>query len=568
MSKAKILLSMVFIGMIVQSAFSQNYNPPYPRIGQIYFYHPGQAAEIWKNHDLVVIRYKYDDEARKIKEKNPDVILLATNDIIAAKKSHWPDDWYIKCSDCKDGKLDSYHEDFGLLNITPDCPSINHTYGSQKFNEFLPRYLQEHIDWNYFDGTLYDYWANAVWHLADKADINNDGSADGKDYVNSQWEKGNAELIANTRALNDGPVVAHESGKSYLNGYGFEFWPKLDSKSALSELFKNRDRSVDPVINFAEGYGYEKGPDFGSKWRVDFASSQIGGAYFGHDEGTTAHRFTFLHDEYEANLGQPLSGSAGEPIEIQPDVWARYFEFGAIISNVSGGGKTVSSGELDGRTYWRFLGAQNKSFNNGTQFSSVNFDAFDGIMLFTKSTTLVTPIIIDNIAVNMTTLGQSPASYSGTWTKVRWPEKAEQSNTGYGLGIFWDNEENIYSVTDVSGEATYRATINVSGSYEVSEWHPNTSADGFGTACSDVELVITSSDGTVTKTVNQSVNYGRWNVLGVYKFNAGSTGKVVLKAKGGCITASDAIRFKLIDPNADPTDFPPNAPTGFKAEQN
>ena len=98
---------LIFISLLIfDSAISQNYNPPYPRVGQIYFYNPGQAAEIWKNHDLVIIRHKYNDEARKIKERNPDVILLATNDYIVSKKDMWPDAWYVKDSN---GKITSYH---------------------------------------------------------------------------------------------------------------------------------------------------------------------------------------------------------------------------------------------------------------------------------------------------------------------------------------------------------------------------------------------------------------------------------------------------------------------------
>ena len=58
---------------------SPNWNPPYPRIGQITFYSVGSGDEIWKNHDLVMIRYYYGSDAKRVKAKNPDVILLAAN---------------------------------------------------------------------------------------------------------------------------------------------------------------------------------------------------------------------------------------------------------------------------------------------------------------------------------------------------------------------------------------------------------------------------------------------------------------------------------------------------------
>ncbi|TDI91496.1 MAG: hypothetical protein E2O76_18070 [Caldithrix sp.] len=567
-AKCVINYLLIFFSLIVvNTAVSQNFDPPYPRVGQVYFYNPGQGAEIWKDHDLIIIRHKYNDEARKIKAKNPDVILLATNDYIVSKKDMWPDAWYVKDSN---GKMTSYHEDYGLMNITNQCPRVNHTYGSQRFNEFLPRHLMEKTDYNYFDGTFFDYWAKQLWgSKPDRADITNDNKPDGAQYVNQEWEKGNQMLISNLRALLNKPVAAHEAGQTYLNGNGFEFWPNLSRKNTLEDLFELEDQAVKPVINFAEGYGYEKGPDFGSKWRADFMTSQIGGAYFGHDEGTTAHRFTFLHDEFEADLGHPLPGSAGDPLEIMSGVYARYFDKGAIIANVSGNSKTVQSSHLDGRGYWRFRGAQDPGFNNGQQFTSVSFSGNDGIMLFTEPTTLVTPIIIDNVKVNMTSLDQSPAQYTGNWTQVRWYGEADKSKTGYALGLSWGSEQYTYVFSTGAGEARYQPKINVSGKYEIFEWHPDVSRDDNGSPCSNVKLSVVSADGTTEKTIDQSVNYGKWNSLGVYNFNTGTSGHVVLKAPGGCTASSDAIQFVSYDPNSQVVDtHPPDRPRGIKVESN
>ena len=161
------------------------------------------------------------------------------------------------------------------MNITNQCPKVNYTYGSQRFNEFLPQHLMERTDYNYFDGTFFDYWAKQIWgSKADRADITNDNNPDGRTFVNQEWEKGNQAIISNLRALLNRPVAAHEAGQKYLNGNGFEFWTKLSRKNTLEDLFELEDQAVKPVINFAEGDGYEKGPDFGSKWRSDFMTSQ------------------------------------------------------------------------------------------------------------------------------------------------------------------------------------------------------------------------------------------------------------------------------------------------------
>lgn len=570
------LLSLLGVGLFlnmsftIQMSFSQDFNPPYPRIGQMYLYHPGKGAEIWRNHDLLMIRHRHGQSAREIKLKKPNVILMAANDLIVSNKNKWPGNWYIKCdnsagsSGCKDGKLDSYHPDFGLMNITPDSPLADDGYGSQKFNEFLPAYLVDKTDWNYFDGTIFDYWARQVWSGADIADINNDGRADGKDYVNQRWEEGNQQLVANLRAISNKPIMSNEGGQTYLNGNMFEFWSRNENKKwSMQKIFEIQRDGVPPIINYVNS----EADGVGSDWRCDFAAAQIASAFVGHDEGTSAHRFTFLHDEYEADLGHPLPGSAGDPQELEPDLWVRYFDKGAIIANISGSSKSVSTAQLSGGPYWRFQGSQDPGFNNGSQFTSVSLQGYDGIMLFKQPTTLVTPIVIDNVGKNMTSLGQQPVSYSGVWNQVRWPDNAERSNTGYGLGIFWGNEENIYAINTGSGQATYRPNFGVGGIYTVMEWHPNVSVDGQGGGCSNVKITINHTGGTTIKFVDQTVNAGRWNSLGTYTFGKGNSGTVVINAQGGCTTASDAIRFVL--GNVEITDnTPPAAPRGVRVGRN
>lgn len=577
--RALLFLSVVILFITVlltNSVKSQDYNPPYPRIGQMYLYHPGQGAEIWRNHDLIMIRHKYDESAREIKMKRPNVILMAANDYIVRRKNMWPDDWYIKCDHsasggggCNGGKLDSYHPDFGLMNITPESPMADDGYGSQKFNQFLPRYLVDRTDWNYFDGTIFDYWARQVWSGADIADINNDGRADGKDYVNQKWEEGNQELVRNLRSISDKPIMSNEGGRhqTYLNGNMFEFWSKNENKKHnINAAMSLLSQAVRPVIIYANSEVKEDG-GVGAHWRADFALAQIGGAFIGHDEGTAAHRFTFLHDEYEADLGYPLPGSAGEPKELEPGLWVRYFDKGVVISNISGSSKTVTASQLTSGPYWRFRGGQDPNFNDGSQLTSVTFKPFDGIMLFEQPTTLATPIVIDNVKNNMTSLGQEPVRYSNNWQQVRWPEKAERSNTGYGLGIFWGDEENIYAITTGAGEATYQPRINIDGNYTIYEWHPNVEADGQGSGCSEVKVTINSANGTTSKFVDQTVNAGRWNSLGTYFFNKGNSGFVVITGQGGCTTASDAIRFVYLSSDvADST--PPDPPRGVRVEVN
>ena len=290
----------------------------------------------------------------------------------------------------------------------------------------------------------------------------------------------------------------------------------------------------------------------------------LGDAYFGHDEGTAAHRWTYLHDEYEANLGYPT----GPPEKLESGLWMRYFDNGAIISNISGQRKTVSSSQLARGPYWRFKGSQDPGFNNGDpvdQHHPISLADMDGILLFKQPTTLVTPIVIDNVAKNMTSLGQEPVDYSGSWTQVLWNDTSGEF--AYSLGYGWDEFASPYAKTNGQGIATYRVNFGLGGSYEVFEWHTDSAADGQGAGCSNVKVSIQSASGVTEKIVNQKISAGRWNSLGTYTFGKGNSGSVQLSALGGCTTVSDAMRFVYRDSNYIADTTPPEPPKGVKVNR-
>ena len=61
---------------------------------------------------------------------------------------------------------------------------------------------------------------------------------------------------------------------------------------------------------------------------------------------------------------------------------------------------------------------------------------------------------------------------------------------------------------------------------------------------SNVPIDINYAGGSATKTVNQKINGGSWQSLGVYTFDAGSTGNVLVRTTGtnGYVVA-DSVRF-------------------------
>jgi hypothetical protein len=90
----------------------------------------------------------------------------------------------------------------------------------------------------------------------------------------------------------------------------------------------------------------------------------------------------------------------------------------------------------------------------------------------------------------------------------------------------------------------YTPTIGVPGVYEVFEWHGYRGASaGAVTASTAVPVKITHAGGDTTVTVNQAVNRGKWNSLGVYSFTKGKTGRVEISNQSPQIVLSDAVSF-------------------------
>jgi hypothetical protein len=80
------------------------------------------------------------------------------------------------------------------------------------------------------------------------------------------------------------------------------------------------------------------------------------------------------------------------------------------------------------------------------------------------------------------------------------------------------------------------------GAYEVWEWH-----SGWSTRTNVAPFRITHAGGTTNIVVNQKINAGKWNRLGVYQFTAGKSYRVmVTSAANDSSTCADAIRWTLV----------------------
>jgi len=130
-----------------------------------------------------------------------------------------------------------------------------------------------------------------------------------------------------------------------------------------------------------------------------------------------------------------------------------------------------------------------------------------------------TDIIIDN--------GASGTSSTGAWV-------TSTSAGRYGANSLYARYDSSY---------TWRADLPQSGRYKVYMWSSPAS-----TRITYAPVTIRHSSGETTVLVDQSINTGKWNLLGIYNFDNDVAGRVTIKAVSPDIytTCADAVRFVQI----------------------
>ncbi len=123
-------------------------------------------------------------------------------------------------------------------------------------------------------------------------------------------------------------------------------------------------------------------------------------------------------------------------------------------------------------------------------------------------------IIIDN-----STAG---TSYTGSWG-------VSGGTTPYGANSLWARDGATY---------TWAFSSQPAGTYEVFMWW-----SGLTNRATNIAVQVNSADGPTMVYINQQLNAGQWNSLGVYNF--GTSGSVRITAAYGSTvsTCADAVKF-------------------------
>ncbi len=572
----------------------------FPKIAS--FQWSGAVPEWYARHDLIMVSAPQDREsgaqwARKVKNLNPDIIIMPTLDWNYGPQIYetLPEEWYLRTSNGE--KIPIYGSGSGLylMNISRFCPTVN----GKKYNEYAPEWQIARVDLSVYDGIATDGLWDFPWGTTD-VDYDRNGVNDydehGKDWIRNVQREGAELALQHARELigpdkyilvNSGGF--HSFGKEFSNGIVHEhFSATNDIGWILSQYRDWQYNGRKPHITLIDGL---INPDeVGPPGKNNFRDMRFGlaftlmydGYYCAQPYEGGEHYFTTWYDEFDLDLGAP----AGDPQTIDKRVFARFFANGVVLLNASGQDRTVSDADLQrfgayNGPYYFFKGGQNPSFNNGQQFSSIvlkswrnadNWIEGDGAILLRQPLTVVSDIIIDDSEA-----GTSP-SQTAVRTTGRWRRMFENDAFGaaYTMRVAsWHSltpMSALYAVDagDGSEQATFEIRVGVAGVYEVYEWHgylgnsPEQMREG-----SNVPFTIKYADGQKTVAVDQSQNYGKWNSLGRFTFRPGVSQFVRISNNADGPVIADAIRLVYRDgaapgPTGDTT--PPTPPTGVKAE--
>ncbi len=338
---------------------------------------------------------------KKIKELNPDIILLAyitpqeiktdaaTSYSIMRRKlvSGIQQNWYL--TDVQNNKI-SFWPGTWMLNVADTAPQIN----GARFNQYLAQFVNREIfSTGLWNGVFYDNaWKEVKWIAGDKVDFNKDSLPDSD--IDNHWQQGMRQLYQETRRLGGERFIImgntnNDAYKNDLNGAMLESFPNAGSWKETMRLYaSNQQGGPLPrfmVINANTG---NKGTETSNLKKVRFglASTLMLDGYYSYDFGDQNHNQTWWYDEYDVELGKPLGTalSLNNKPQFEEDVWRREYENGIALVNA-----TAQSQDIDlGGEYEKITGTQDKNINNGAIISQLSLPAKDGVIMLRTFQTL------------------------------------------------------------------------------------------------------------------------------------------------------------------------------------
>lgn len=515
------------------------------------------------------------EQINALRARNPNIIILPF-DSMGEPKDKMPSVW------ATDGRYTSQRD---IQNVSDQCPVYNGD-GSYRDVPFNGKIFQ---DWKAdqlatykqkgFDGAYIDLWHNIIYGGVSQ-------------MTDEQYKTGMTHLAEKLHNRWPGGIHIGNSAStlkhSYaLNGFFYEDFPifQWPAKEIFSAVNTWKSQGSQPVFIFINqrSYGPDRGEDRSEKGQIlaDFWERarytitmsmlwDITYAMYNYGTGGSPHWANpWFFDEMFVDVGTPV----GQYREIKPKVYFREFTNGGVICNMSAAEVTVTVSDIGGGTYYRFQGGQKPEFNTGSQFSQVTLDGWpfyddinkpigDGIILVKSPQVAIADIIIDdagfdsndwgtNMAPRNNMLGsfsQSNMQYDGHKYAV-WPDawRIHGHNTCY-----------FSQAGDQSAQAIWTPVIGYPGKYEIFEWHP---ADQSFTRKAKYTIEHLGRADQVE--IDQRVNGGKWNSLGVFELNVGESNRIKVVNNSSGILVADAVKLVFIGEGNSTLDrTPPNPPQG------
>ncbi len=415
------ILIIIFLSLLLiptKSGFSAINNHSNPKIANYFLKWSianHEVAELAK-WDLLILDMEVQENSRdnlkKIRELNPDIIILAYITSQEADADIYNNPWNYNASLRKkladnideswwlkdiNGKKVSFWPGTYMLNLSDG--SGNNSYG-QKWNDYLPHFVNtEIISTGLWDGVFYDnIWGDICWVIRD-FDIDNSKNLKSINHINDTWSEGVKKMLKTSRKLMGDEYLIIGNGRVHypyqnlINGVMFEGFPAYwesggDWGGILSTYADIRNYNQSPPVSVINSY--DKNRQNYQRLRFGLTSTLMEGhGYFSFDFDVSSHGQLWWYDEYDTNLGSAISAPYNllerNSEHYVNGLWRRDFEEGTVIVNSSNERQLYI---FDEEEFQKISGIQDRRVNDGSIINYVEIPANDGIILLKRASSV------------------------------------------------------------------------------------------------------------------------------------------------------------------------------------
>lgn len=323
----------------------------------------------------------------QIKANNPDIIILAYVPSQSYNYQYWDscsifsklkpidDSWWLKDPS---GKIVSHWTGIWDMNMSEGW--------TERLVDVTNKYI---LTLGNVDGIFFDMVSESIsWINNGNIDMNGNGVKDSASVANNLWLNRTKYFLNYAKAnLKTKYIIMNGSSnlelQPYVNGRMFENFPANNVNAWINQMKewgKNKNSNLSPQITVINSNTANTGNQTNYKnMRFGLASALLEDGYFSFDFGDQNHGQTWWYDEYDVNLGDPLSAakSKNNYTDYKADIWQRDFTNGIALLNSTGQKQTVSLGG----EYEKIHGTQDRTVNDGSIITNTTIDGYDGLLL-------------------------------------------------------------------------------------------------------------------------------------------------------------------------------------------